>query len=306
MVELPSAGRRGSALVLVLWCIILIGLAVVGVVGLLELSLENTIRAGKEMEAHALAMTGLAFGAEPLLLKNDPVLSREPASGRSFSVTFESEGSRLNLNFILQSGHREILVNLFKRWGLDLAAADHVADCLYDWITPGNIPSMHGAKADNYAEAGLSQRPSGLPFVSLDEVAQVMGMDEVRKTNPNWRNSFTLWSNGPLDITEAPADLIAAVFSLDPDRVESFVSTRNGGDGIAGTADDVPVQNLLVFQGELGISDLQMQALGGQIELTDPYRRVRSTGRVGGVQVTISTVTKLKSSPVQYLVWLER
>jgi len=77
-------------------------------------------------------------------------------------------------------------------------------------------------------------------------------MDLLEKARPNWQDSFTLWSSGPLNVNEAPAQLIAAVFSLDPQRVAFFTKTRDGRDGIAGTADDVPVSNLTTFQAELG------------------------------------------------------
>jgi len=70
--------------------------------------------------------------------------------------------------------------------------------------------------------------PSYKPFVSYDEVELVMGMDAVQKARPDWRESFTLWSGGPLNINEAPPDLIAAVFSLDASRVGFFTSARNG------------------------------------------------------------------------------
>jgi len=298
--------RRGSALILVLWCLLLLGMAVFGVVELIELSVEHTSHVELAMEARAMAMSGLALGLEPQLLKDDPLFSQKPFAGHQFDVTIGSEGARLNLNFVLQSGHREILVNLFTGWGLKIDQADHVADCLYDWITPGDLKSLNGAKANDYAAAGLSQRPSYQPFISLDEVSRVMGMDLVEKIRANWQDSFTLWSSGPLNINEAPPDLIAAVFSLDPGRVEFFTSARNGRDGIAGTLDDVPVTNLQVFQGELGINDLAMQALGGEISLSDPNRRVKSIGQAEGVRVIISVVTRLHASPIQYLLWSEQ
>jgi len=110
------------------------------------------------MEAHALASSGVALGLNPQLLKDDPLLTQQPAPGRQFTVKIESEGARLNLNYVLLTGHREILIDLFTRWGLQVDEADHVADCLYDWITPGDLRSLNGAKANDYANAGLVQR----------------------------------------------------------------------------------------------------------------------------------------------------
>jgi general secretion pathway protein K len=299
-------GRRASALILVIWCLLILAMAVFGVVQIVELSLERTSNAELAMEARTLSMSGVALGLQPQLLKNDPLLSQKPSVDHAFDVKIESEGARLNLNYVLLSNHREILVNLFTQWGLPIDQANHAADCLYDWITPGDLKSLNGAKADDYARAGLPQRPTYKPFVSLEEVSRVMGMDLVAKVRGDWQDSFTVWSDGPLDINEAPAGLIAAVFGLDPARVQTFTAARDGRDGIPGTTDDVPVTNLEVFQGELGIPSLTMGSLSSQIALSGSVRRVKSVGQAGGVRVMISVVTRLNTSPVQYLLWSEQ
>lgn len=297
---------RGSALILVFWSLLLLGMAVFGVVEMVELSMEHTSNMELTMEARALASSGLALGLNPQLLKDDPLLSQKVAPDRQFKVLIGSEGARLNLNYILLNGHREILENLFTRWGLKIDDAEHVVDCLYDWVTPGDLRSLNGAKAADYEKAGLRYRPTYQAFLSFDEVEHVMGMDVLEKAKPDWQDSFSLWSKGPLDVSEAPPELIAAIFSLDPKRVATFTERRNGKDGIAGTADDVPVTDMKMFQQQLGISDLAMQTLDPQVTLKDPTRRVKSVGQAGRSQVIISVVTQLATSPIQYLLWSEQ
>ena len=302
----PFPSRDGSALILVLWCLLLLGIAVFGVVELVELSVEHTTHAEQALEARGLALSGVALGLNPQLLRDDPLLAQKPDALHQFTVTIQSEGARLNLNYILASGHREILENLFTQWGLKIDQAEHVADCLYDWVTPGDLKSLNGAKADDYADAGLPQRPTGKAFDSFEEVREVLGVDLLDKAKSNWQDSFTLWSSGPLNVNEAPPELIAAVFSLDPQRVKFFTDARNGRDGIAGTSDDVPVPNAQTFQGELGIGDTAMDTLSGQISFKDPNRRVESVGQVEGTQVMISVVTRLNTSPIEYFLWSEQ
>jgi hypothetical protein len=156
MRAIHSSSRRGSALILVLWCLLLLGMAVFGVVEMVELSVEHTSHEALALEARSLALSGLALGLNPQLLKDDPLLAQSPAEGRQFKATISSEGARLNLNFVLLSNHREILENLFTQWGMPVDQADHVADCLYDWVTPGDLPSLNGAKSDAYARANLA------------------------------------------------------------------------------------------------------------------------------------------------------
>ncbi len=298
--------RRGSALIFVLWALLLLGMAVFGVAELVGLSIDHTSYGERAIDARGLALSGLAFGLNPQLMKDDPILAQTSGPGRSFKATFGSEGARLNLNYVLLSKNQQILINLFTRWGLQVEQATHVADCMYDWITPGDLKSLDGAKAQDYVNANLPQVPTYQPFDSFDEVALVMDFALVEKVRPNWQDSFTLWSQGPLNVNEATPDLIAAVFSLDPDRVAMWTSARNGRDGIAGTADDVPVNSLTTFASELGITQTQTTQLGNQVDFADNNRRVESVGVSQGTQVKISVVTRLNSSPIQYFLWSEQ
>jgi general secretion pathway protein K len=301
-----SISRRGSALIMVLWALLILGMAVFGVVEIVELSIDHTSFDQRALDARGLALSGLALGLHPQLLRDDPLLVQTAGPGRQFKASFGSEGARLNLNYVLLSKHKEILENLFTQWGLSVDQANHVTDCLYDWATPGDLKSLDGAKAQDYVQANLPQLPTYQPFDSFAEVTLVMGFDLVEKVRPNWQDSFTLWSNGPLNVNEAAPELIAAVFSLDPKRVEFFTKARNGRDGIPGTADDVPVQNLTALAGQLGIGELALKALGNQVEFSDSNRRVDSMGVSQGTQVSISVVTRLNSSPIQYFLWSEQ
>jgi type II secretory pathway component PulK len=306
MRALCPSSRRGSALLIVLWAVLLLGMAVFGVVEIVELSIDHTSYDQRALDARGLALSGLALGLNPQLVKDDPILAESPGPNRQFKATFSSEGARLNLNYVLLSKNKPILVNLFTQWGLNVDQANHVADCMYDWVTPGDLKSLDGAKAQDYVNANLPQRPTYAPFDSFDEVALVMDFDLVQKVRPNWQDSFTLWSAGPLNVNEAPAELIAAVFSLDPQRVAFFTVARNGRDGIPGTSDDVPVKSLTALAGQLGLSQLQQQTLGNQVEFGDPNRRVDSVGISQGAQVKISVVTRLNSSPIEYFLWSEQ
>jgi hypothetical protein len=68
----------------------------------------------------------------------------------------------------------------------------------------------------------------------------------------------------------------------------------------------VPVNSLTTFAGELGLTQLQQQTLGNQVDYSDPNRRVESVGVSQGTRVKISVVTRLSSSPIQYFLWSEQ
>jgi type II secretory pathway component PulK len=304
--SLHHRNRHGSALVLVFWCLLMLSLAVFAVVELVDLSVEHASHERLALEARALAASGVAIAQAPQLLRDDPLLRQYTAPGQGFHVTIEDESARLNLNYLLLTNHRDVLVNLFTSWGVKMDDAQHVADSLYDWVTPGDLPSLNGAKAETYARAGLPQRPSHQPFQSWQEVGLVLGMDHIAANKPNWQDSFTLWSDGPLDVNQAPAERIAALFGVEPGRVQQLVKIRDGRDGIPGTADDAPLNGLDVLQGELGLTDPQIKALQNEVTFGSTVRRIECVGQSGEARTRISVVVQVNTTPPQLLVWSER
>ena len=306
--ELTSS-RRGSALLLVLWSLILLSMSVFGVVEIVESSVSHATHLEQQSQARALAMSGLALALDPDMVPNDSLLKQKPATDQKWTVSLVGEGARLNLNQVLEDNHRDILVRLFVQWGLELGNAQHVADCLYDWISPGDKASPQGAKAADYQKAGMNHQPADLPgaspFTSLSEVSYVMGMDMVEKMKPNWQDSFTLWSDGPLDVNEASPELIAAVFNVPLSMTQSFVERRNGKDGVAETDDDVTLPDMATLKRNFGIGDKDAQAIATEVAFTDAVRRIKSRGESNGVAVTVSVVARLKSQPPEYLLWNE-
>jgi type II secretory pathway component PulK len=297
--------RNGSALVLVLWCVMLLSLAVFAVVEMVGLSVDHASYESAAVTAQAQAASGVAVGEVPQLLPDDPLLQQRDSGAGGFNVTISSEGSRLNLNYLLLTGHRDILVTLFTSWGVSMIDAQHAADCLYDWVTPGDLPSLNGAKTEAYAEANLPQRPSGQPFQAWSEVEQVLGVDRIAAARPDWLESFTLWSQGPLDLSAAPADRIAAIFGMNVGRLQALVKLRDGRDGIPGTADDVPITATLV-QAQLGLTDQQMAHLSSEYAFSSAVRRIHSVGQSGAARAALTVITRLGTSPPQFFVWSER
>ena len=296
---------RGSALLLVLWSLVLLSMSVFGVVEIVQSSVLHASHLELESQARALALSGLAIGLNPNIQEDSSLLEQQPEEGQKWSVSFQGEAARLNLNFVLLSGHREIITRLLASWGVKPADAAHVAACLYDWVTPGTDPSPGGAKAADYRQAGRTRLPTGKPFATLEEASQVIGMDLVEKAKPDWRNSLTLWSEGPLDVNETSADLLAVLFGVPLEQAASFVKGRDGPDKIPGTADDVPVPDGTALASRLGISADAMTSLANEVVFAEKIRRIQSRGESNHVAVNLSVIARLYSQPPAYLLWNE-
>jgi type II secretory pathway component PulK len=117
---------------------------------------------------------------------------------------FSRKGGRFNINFILFSEDKALIRLIFAEWGIDFDTASEIADALIDWIDSDDDLELNGAERDFYEGQGIFEQPFNRPFYALEEMRLVRGMPLVEAANPNWRDWFTVWSSGGLDVNEAP------------------------------------------------------------------------------------------------------
>src|ERR1700732_4325896 len=132
--------RRGSALLLVLFAIILLTGLITATVSFVKSDVDEYSALNKELRARQLAESGLAFGIDPQVQNQDRALLEQvmPDGGR-FHVFISSESTKLNINFILQNGRLDLLSDLFVRWGVAPKAADAAAQALRSYLgNPAN------------------------------------------------------------------------------------------------------------------------------------------------------------------------
>ncbi len=281
---------RGSALLVVLWVIALLSFLIITSMMVVMQDVETVAARRLAFRAHQLAEAGLAIGANPLVKPGDPILRKIMGYAESYEVNITTEESRLNIGALLTEEKRAVLERLFRSWGLRPLEAQSVVDALMDWVDADDFKRLTGAERADYKKDGFIDRPYNRPFQSLDEVPLVRGMDLVNQANPAWRNVFTLWGSGSLDINEAPAELIAIVADVPLSAARALVAARSGPDGIPHTEDDQPMQSLDEAMVLLG-AQATPQATGTELfMLKGTVARVDSVGRAGTYARRISVV----------------
>ena len=117
----------------------------------------------------------------------------------------------------LPEGDR-IMADVFQSWGMELSEAQEVVHCLLDWVDADEITTAapEGAELEWYEKEGLGggNYPFNRAFYDVDEMQFVKGMDLVAGYKPNWRDYFTVKSQGPVDVNDAPANVIAVAAGL--------------------------------------------------------------------------------------------
>jgi general secretion pathway protein K len=289
-----SPRTRGSALVAILWIVSILSLAVFSATQFLFLELESEANAASLFRAELLADRGVAIASHPKVKKGDPLLSQSFGNEESFTVRISSEGDRLNLNELLENAEtdRIVLEDLFQQWGLARDVAADVVDCLIDWVDDDDEPTMVGAERSYYYSLGRLNHPFNRPFRSLSEVLLVKDFDQVVAANPRWQESFTLLSEGPLDLNEAPANLIAAACSCSIEVAYKFVNMRSGLDGIPGTLDDLRFENVESALQLLSVPSGYVETISSRVTVEDSSRRILAVGRVGAISVERSVTVQ--------------
>ena len=310
---------QGSALLLVLFAIILLTGLITATVGFVKNDVDEYGALNKEFRARQLAESGLAFGIHPQVQNEDrSLLEQQTPDGGRFQVTISSESTKLNINFILQAGRDDLLENLFARWGVAPKDAKAAVKGLRDYLsnplrTQGAPPSANviqaAAQSTNATQPG-SQNTNAIQlaqqFVAVEEMSLVPEFGAVMEKQPDWTNFFTIWGDGKIDVNLADADTIELITGVSPATADEFVKYRWGPDGKPFTLDDRVYNSMDEVRAALGMSPEQFQLVEGLLSLTSAVDRIESTGIIAGYEKTIVVIASRNTLPVRYLSWQEK
>jgi type II secretory pathway component PulK len=305
----PPAAARGAALLLVLWAIAVLSFAVLWVSDLVGVELESGAAGAKRLAARQIALSGVAFGLHPQVTREDvALLNQDLDDGGKLRVRIRGEGARFNINALLAEQDRITLKNLFILWGLSNDEADVLFDRLTDWVDDDAGRELNGAERADYEAMGIVDAPADRPFRSVDEMGRVMGMEVLAERNPGWREAFTVFGDGRIDVNEAGPDVLQAVTGLTPEMVGDILRLRRGGDEIEPSEDDVRFESVEQLGGWLQTSPLPPDRVTARLTTESAVKRIDSRGLVDDCEVLISVVTAAGDGgqPTEYLLWEER
>jgi hypothetical protein len=317
--------EKASALLLVLFTILLVSSLVVSVITFLKSSVDEYSAFNHQFRARQLAQSGLAFGLNPQTDNVDRgLLNQRAADGGEFQVTITSESTRLNVNFLLQNDRDDILQTLFRKWGVETNAALAAVKGLRDWVTAGQgVPEQGSNEAQDMKQQQQDQQAAAVqnggqtsnpqqpqiqlvrPFRSVEEMSLVREFAAVAAAQPDWTKYFTVWSDGTINVNSADADVIALVTGVTPEQAKHFVQHRWGRDGIPYTADDTPYVTVDQVRTELGMSPQQFQLVQNLLSIASTVDRVVSKGTINRYTDTLTVIARRNTVPIAYLVWQE-
>ena len=264
----------GSALIMVIWLIAMLGMIVYAMTSIISQDLKLTIAQQQAFRARQVAEMGINWAMNPAVKKYDrDILDQTLDDGSTFSAKIRGEGGRMNINALLQNmNEKAFMTTLLALWGVGNDEADMLFDRMVDWIdADSNTTGTKGWEKEDYIANGFGERtpyPFNRAFYNLDELALVPGFkEEVIARVPDWRDYFTIYSSGKaVDVNAAEAKVLATVMIAaqgDPDvdelermmgKAQDFVELRWGPDGIEDTKDDDEKMNAQTFLDSVGFT----------------------------------------------------
>jgi type II secretory pathway component PulK len=292
--------KAGSALLVVLWSLIVLSAAIFAWAQWIRDGIKMHGYATSQMEARAMAHSGVTVALNPRITKTSPQLDNDLGDGLGYRVRIVSEGGKLNLNWLI-GGEEPRKVAMLKQWlerkGLNFQQRERFVDCLMDYVDQDNLHRLNGAEDEgNYHAANR-------PLISLDEVPAVMGSEPLVST-PGWMDELTVNSNGGIDLLAAPAEILRLLPGFSEARIQRLIQLRQGPDKIEGTRDDYPFKNASEVLASIGLSERD-PLIQGLFTINDPNVRILSEGRSGNVVRQVEVVARKLGLSPQSLSWKE-
>lgn len=302
-----SRRRGGSVLILSLWALLILSAAIFAWVKFLDQNIQVTGDRNNGLEAKALAHSGVMVALHPQVTRLTPLLDQQIAADRGYKVQMTGEGGRLDLNWLLSPpqtpdpGKLAIFQHYLQNRGLNIQQQQHLIDCALDWLTPGNIPRLNGAKAS----PGYNPPGRGI-FLSVEELAQVKGSQPL-VSQAGWENDFTVYTKTGIDLQSASLRILEVLPGVGSANAVRFLHIRQGPDGVDGTMDDhlfADVNEAISF---LGLNSTQAQQTASYVYVENPLTTVHihSTGQCGNVYRSVEVVAKKMGMQPLILSWKE-
>lgn len=219
---------RGAALLLVMWLLLLTS----GLIAVFALTARTEAMQGgalrQNIVARHAAEAGIEMAAYRMTLP-DP-LQRWVPDGRANEMAFEGytlsiavhdEAGKIDLNVADVTMIARLLVQL----GVDADRADTLSGAIQDWRDDDSLVALQGGAEDrDYAAAGLPYGAKDMPFTTLSELQQVLGMDlaTYRLLVPY----VTIFTAAPTPEPAYAARVVLLATGMAPDLVDGIIAIR--------------------------------------------------------------------------------
>jgi general secretion pathway protein K len=193
--------------------------------------------------------------------------------------------------------------------GVDANDISVVSDSILDWIDADDLPRVAGAESDYYQGLAVPYYAKNAPIDDLSELLLVkdvtpemywgsnatnhtpsvfqhkLGLGTAPSQAPDYPfglvEIFTPFSSGKININTADATVLQMIPGVDAAMADAIVKQRAGPDGVDGTEDDTPFQNVNQLAATTGLNQQFVSQLGGVCTVRSLTFEVHVTAQIG-------------------------
>lgn len=339
-----DSGKKGSALIVALWVILLLSLLIGSfafdmyiesgitsyyrkrmqsqylALGGVDLAKFTLVRSGKAEGGDDVDFSGelnqdLLMGAERLAKGGKIQIKRELGPGE-VTVTIYPAESRYNVNKITDEQWEDIL----DATQVPEDLWDELIDCFQDWVDENDLHQLNGAESDDPFYEDLGYLVKNAPLDTIEELTLIKGFtDEIVYGKPGeiaeqvgpgegptgLIKHLTTWSSGCINPNAASAETLLTLPDIYDWQVEEIIDFLAGDDGMTGTEDDELFESVDEVINMAGLSE----ALREYLCISEvSIHRVDVVGLIPGAHPVRSFVTamlKLDGDSVAVASWRE-
>ena len=331
--SMPCSRRQnGVALMIVLWVIMVLSLMISGFAFTMHVETQVASYSRKELKAEMLARSGVEVAQMQLLLDkrratdagidttqqewatNDTWYVDHALGDGIYNVKVIDEESKMPINEATSGQLHQLLAAL----NVDPAESDIIVDSILDWMGPGDLHRLNGAKTDDYYKnLDPPYRCKNAPLDRIEELLLVRGVTpelfygapakDEEPARPGLVDLVTVTSHGQINVNTAPSTVLQGALELNDAEVEVILARREGPDRLLGTEDDLPFRSIDEFMQLLSAmpSELQ-QRVRSRITVTSSFFTIKSTGEVSGAKYTILATVQRDGPNVATVAWREK
>ena len=210
----------------------------------------------------------------------------------------------------INSANDQLLHQALTLMGVNADQISIVSDSVLDWISPGNLPRVAGAKSDYYQGLNPAYKCKSAPIDDMSELLLVRGIWDHPEifwggSAPNHpgatfqhrlgfgtapgqaadypfglKDVFTPFSGGKININTADANVLQLIPGVDDSIADKIIMFRNGSVSPDGNA--TPFQNVSQI-GSIGIPPPVAAQIGRFCDVHSQTFQVTVTARIGDI-----------------------